>query len=101
MDEVPVALKRRADEYQVLRTHLEVAKAGKHKVRLKGDSNRMDLFLDGEPIEIPADRTETELELDCKKKGKRELLLVLLGSKSSEQVSLEALSKDLTMLNSL
>ena len=29
----------------------------------------MDLFLDGEPIEIPADRTETELELDCKKDG--------------------------------
>jgi len=101
VDEVPVALKRRADEYQVLRTHLEVAKAGKHKVRLKGDSNRMDLFLDGEAIEIPADRTETDLELDCKKTGKRQLMLVLQGSKSSEQVSLEALSEDLTMLNSL
>ena len=100
VDEVPVALKRRADEYQVLRTHLEVAKAGKHKVRLKGDSNRMDLFLDGEPIEIPADRMETELELDCKKTGKWQLMLVLQGSKSSGQVSLEALSEDLTMLNS-
>ena len=101
MDEVPVALKRRADEYQVLRTHLEVTKAGKHKVRLKGDSNRMDLFLDGEPIEIPSDLRDTELELDCKKTGKRELMLVLQGSQSSGQVSLEALSEDLNMLNSL
>ena len=32
VDEVPVALKRRADEYQVFATHLDVAKAGKHKV---------------------------------------------------------------------
>ena len=101
VDEVPVALKRRADEYQVLRTHVEVTRAGKHKVRLKGDSNHMDLFLDGEPIEIPADRTETDLELDCKKTGKRELMLVLQGPQSSAQVSLEALSEDLTMLNSL
>ena len=61
----------------------------------------MDLFFDGEPIEIPSDQKDTELELDCKKTGKRQLMLVLQGSKSSEQVSLEALSEDLTMLNAL
>ena len=101
VDEVPVALKRRADEYQVLRTHVEVTKAGKHKIRVKGDSNHMDLFLDGEVIEIPSDRTQTDLEIDCKKTGKRQLMLVLQGAQSSGQVSLEALSEDLTMLNSL
>jgi putative heme-binding domain-containing protein len=101
VDEVPVALKRRADEYQVLRTYVEVTKAGKHKIRLKGDSSHMDLFLDGEPIEIPSDRQDAELEIDCKKTGKRELMLVLQGSQSSGQVSLEALSEDLNMLNSL
>ena len=61
----------------------------------------MDLFFDGEPIEIPSDQKDTELELDCKKTGKRELMLVLLGARSSGQVSLEALSEDLTILNSL
>jgi putative heme-binding domain-containing protein len=101
VDEVPVALKRRADEYQVLRTHIEVAKAGKHKIRLKGDSNHIDLFFDGEPIVIPPDRKDTELEIECKKTGKRQLMLVLKGAQSSGQVSLEALSEDLTMLNSL
>jgi putative heme-binding domain-containing protein len=101
VDEVPVALKRRADEYQVLRTHVEVAKAGKHKVRLKGDSNHMDLFLDGEPIAIPSDRKDTELEIDCKTTGKHQLMLVLQGTQSSGQVSLEALSEDMTMVNSL
>ena len=101
VDEVPVALKRRADEYQVLRTHVEVAKAGKHKVRLKGDSNHMDLFLGGEAIEIPSDRQDTELEIDCKKTGKHQLMLVLRGSQSGGQVSLEALSEELTMVNSL
>jgi putative heme-binding domain-containing protein len=99
--EVPVALKRRADEYQVLRTHVEVAKAGKHKIRVKGDSNHMDLFLGGEAIEIPSDRQDTELEIDCKKTGKHQLMLVLRGSQSGGQVSLEALSEELTMVNSL
>jgi putative heme-binding domain-containing protein len=99
--EVPVALKRRADEYQVLRTQVEVSKAGKHKIRVKGDSNHMDLFLDGEPIEIPSDRKDTDLEIDCKKTGKRQLMLVLQGPQSSGQISLEALSEDLTMVHSL
>ena len=99
--EVPVALKRRADEYQVLRTQLEVSKAGKHKIRLKGDSNHMDLFMDGEAIEIPSGRKDTELEIDCKKTGKRKLMLVLQGPQSSGQISLEALSGDLTMVHSL
>jgi len=84
-----------------LRTHVEVTKAGKHKIRLKGDSNHMDLFFDGEPIEIPSDRQDAELELDCKKTGKRQLMLVLQGTKSSGQVSLEALSEELIMVNSL
>jgi hypothetical protein len=101
VEEVPVALKRRADEYQVLRTHIEVAKVGKHKIRLKGDSNHMDLFLGGEPIVIPSDRQDTELEIDCKTTGKHQLLLVLRGAQSSGQVSLEALSEDMTMVNSL
>jgi hypothetical protein len=96
-----VALKRRADEYQVLRTQVEVSKAGKHKIRVKGDSNHMDLFLDGEPIEIPSDRKDTDLEIDCKKTGKRQLMLVLQGPQSSGQISLEALSEDLTMVHSL
>lgn len=99
--EVPVALKRRADEYQVLRTQVEVSKAGKHKIRVKGDFNHMDLFLDGEPIEIPSDRKDTDLEIDCKKTGKRQLMLVLQGPQSSGQISLEALSEDLTMVHSL
>ncbi|MBT5377813.1 MAG: hypothetical protein HOL08_02045 [Opitutae bacterium] len=101
VEEVPVALKRIADEYQVLRTYVEVTKAGKHKIRLKGDSNHIELFLDGEPIEIPSDRKDSELEIDCKKTGKRQLMLVLLGARSSGQVSLEALSEELTMVNSL
>ncbi|MEC8656175.1 MAG: PVC-type heme-binding CxxCH protein [Verrucomicrobiota bacterium] len=100
VDEVPVALKRRSDEYQVLRTHVEVARAGKHKVRLKGDSSNMDLFLEGEPIEIPSGRRETELAIDCKKTGKQQLMLVLQGPQSDGQVALEALSEDLNMLNS-
>ena len=70
-------------------------------IRVKGDSNQMDLFLDGEPIEIPSDRMDTELEIDCKKTGKRQFMLVLQGPQSSGQISLEALSEDLTMVHSL
>ena len=78
-----------------------MAKVGKHKIRLKGDSNHMDLFLGGVPIVIPSDRKDTELEIECKKTGKRQLMLVLKGAQSSGQVSLEALSEDMTMVNSL
>ena len=52
VDEVPVALQRRADKYQVMRTHIEVTKPGKHKMRLQGNLSQMSLFLGSEEIEF-------------------------------------------------
>jgi len=44
-EEVPVALNRRGDKYQVLRTQVDVVKKGNHKVRLKGNLGDLNLFL--------------------------------------------------------
>ncbi len=96
MDEVPVALQRRADEYQVLRTHIGVTKPGKHMMRLQGKLSQMNLFLEKEKIELPPNGGEIDFLVDCKTTGKQEILLVFHGADSTE-FSLEALSEDLRM----
>jgi len=98
VDEVPVALQRRADKYQVMRTHIEVTKPGKHKMRLQGNLSQMSLFLGSEEIEFPPKGDGADLLVDCKKVGKQEILLVLQGAGSKTQFSLEALSEDMNMI---
>jgi len=98
VDEVPVALQRRADKYQVMRTHIEVTKPGKHKMRLQGNLSQMSLFLGSEEIEFPPKGDGADILVDCKKVGKQEILLVLQGAGSKTQFSLEALSEDMNMI---
>ena len=98
VDEVPVALQRRADKYQVMRTHIEVTKPGKHKMRLQGNLSQMSLFLGSEEIEFTSKGDGADLLVDCKKVGKQEILLVLQGAGSKTQFSLEALSEDMNMI---
>ncbi|MBT7406102.1 MAG: sorbosone dehydrogenase [Opitutae bacterium] len=98
VDEVPVALQRRADKYQVMRTHIEVTKPGKHKMRLQGNLSQMSLFLGSEEIDFPPNGDGTDLFVNCKKVGKQEILLVLKGAGSKNQFSLEALSEDMNMI---
>ena len=84
------------DKYQVLRTHIEVTKPGKHMMRLQGKLSQMNLFLEKEKIEFPPNGGEVDFLVDCKTTGKQEILLVLRGADSTE-FSLEALSEDLRM----
>ena len=98
IDEVPVALQRRADKYQVLRTYIEVTKPGKHKMRLQGKLSQMNLFLGKEKIEFASNGEKVDLLVDCKTTGKQEILLVLHGAGSKEEFSLEALSEDMKMI---
>ena len=99
--EVPVALKRRVDQYQVMRTHIEITKPGKHKIRLQGDLSQMNLFLGEFQIELPSKGTDAEILVDCKEVGKQEILMVLTGTGPDSEFSLEGLSENITMINSL
>jgi hypothetical protein len=92
-------LKRRAEKYQVLRTHIEVEKPGIHKMRLEGDLSQMNLFLGKVQIELPAKGQVADLLIDCKTAGRQHLLLVRQGTSSSGQFSLEARSEDMNMVN--
>ena len=98
MAEVPVALHRRGDKYQVMRTHIEVSKTGKHEMRLQGNPSQMNLFLGKEKIELLPKGEGADLLLDCKTTGKQEILLVLKGAGSKTQFSLEALSEDIKLI---
>ena len=99
VEELPSALKRRAEKYQVLRTHIEVEKPGIHKMRLEGDLSQMNLFLGKVQIELPAKGQVADLLIDCKTAGRQHLLLVRQGTSSSGQFSLEARSEDMNMVN--
>jgi hypothetical protein len=98
VDELPVALQRRADKYQVMRTHIEVIKPGKHKMRLQGNLGQMSLFLGKDKLMFPSEGQGADLLVDCKKVGKQEILMVLQGAGSKTQFSLEALSEDMNMI---
>ena len=100
-DEVPVALNRRGDKYQVMRTQVEVAKKGEHEVRISGDLKYLNLFLGDQEIEITSEGDQTELVIDFKKSGKQNLLMVVNGSSGKGYFSMEALSDDLQVINTL
>lgn len=96
--EVPVALQRRADKYQVMRTNIEVTKPGKHKIRLQGNLSQMSLFLGQEEIKFTPKSQGADLLIDCKDVGRKEILLVLMGAGSNHQFSLEILSEDVKLI---
>ena len=100
-DEVPVALNRRGDKYQVMRTQVEVAKKGEHKVRISGNLKHLNLFLGDQEIDIPSEGGHTDLVIDFKKSGKQNLLMVVNGSSGKGYFSMEALSDDLQVINTL
>ena len=100
-DEVPVALNRRGDKYQVMRTQVEVAKKGEHKVRISGNLKHLNLFLGDQVIDIPSEGDQTDLVIDFKKSGKQNLLMVVNGSSGKGYFSMEALSDDLQVINTL
>ena len=100
-EEVPVALNRRGDKYQVMRTQVEVAKKGEHKVRISGDLKYLNLFLGDQEIDITSEGGQTDLVIDFKKSGKQNLLMVVNGSSGKGYFSMEALSDDLQVINTL
>ena len=100
-EEVPVALNRRGDKYQVMRTQVEVAKKGEHKVRISGDLKYLNLFLGDQEIDIPPEGGQTDLVIDFKKSGKQNLLMVVNGSSGKGYFSMETLSDDLRVINTL
>ena len=100
-EEVPVALNRRGDKYQVLRTQVDVDKKGNHKVRLKGNLGDLNLFLGGKEVEIPAEGNQADLFIDFPKAGKQNLLVVVNGRGTKGHFVLEALSEDLRVINTL
>ena len=100
-EEVPVALNRRGDKYQVLRTQVDVVKKGNHKVRLKGNLGDLNLFLGGKEVEIPAEGNQADLFIDFTKAGKQNLLVVVNGRGTKGHFALEALSEDLRFINTL
>jgi hypothetical protein len=100
-EEVPVALNRRGDKYQVLRTQVDVVKKGNHKVRLKGNLGDLNLFLGDEEVEIPTGGDQADLLIDFKKAGKQNLLVVVNGRGTKGHFLLETLSEDLRIINTL
>ena len=100
-DEVPVALNRRGDKYQVMRTQVEVAKKGEHKLRISGNLKHLNLFLGDQEIDIPPEGDKTDLVIDFKKSGKQNLLMVVNGTSGKGYFSMEALSDDLRVINVL
>jgi hypothetical protein len=100
-EEIPVALNRRGDKYQVLRTQVDVVKKGNHKVRLKGNLGDLNLFLGDEEVEIPTEGDQADLLIDFKKAGKQNLLVVVNGRGTKGHFLLEALSEDLRIINTL
>ena len=100
-EEVPVALNRRGDKYQVLRTQVDVVKKGNHKVRLKGNLGDLNLFLGGKEVEIPAEGNQADLFIDFTKAGKQNLLVVVNGRGTKGHFTLEVLSEDLRFINTL
>ena len=100
-EEVPVALNRRGDKYQVLRTQVDVVKKGNHKVRLKGNLGDLNLFLGGKEVEIPAEGNQADLFIDFTKAGKQNLLVVVNGRGTKGHFALEVLSEDLRFINTL
>jgi hypothetical protein len=100
-EEIPVALNRRGDKYQVLRTQVDVVKKGNHMVRLKGNLGNLNLFLGDEEVEIPTGGDQADLLIDFKKAGKQNLLVVVNGRGTNGHFVLEALSEDLRVINTL
>jgi putative heme-binding domain-containing protein len=100
-EEVPVALNRRGDKYQVLRTQVDVVKKGNHKVRLKGNLVDLSLFLGDQEVVIPAEGDQADLFIDFQKAGKQNLLVVVNGRGTKGHFVLEALSEDLRVINTL
>ena len=100
-EEVPVALNRRGDKYQVLRTQVDVVKKGNHKVRLKGNLVHLSLFLGDQEVVIPAEGDQADLFIDFQKAGKQNLLVVVNGRGTKGHFVLEALSEDLRVINTL
>ncbi|GIS29241.1 MAG: hypothetical protein CM15mP130_2710 [Verrucomicrobiota bacterium] len=100
-DEVPIALNRRGDKYQVMRTQVEVAKKGEHKVRISGNLKHLNLFLGDQEIDIPSEGDQADLVIDFRKSGKQNLLMVVNGSSGKGYFSMEALSDDLQVINTL
>jgi len=100
-EEVPVALNRRGDKYQVLRTQVDVVKKGNHKIRLKGNLVDLSLFLGDQEVVIPAEGDQADLFIDFQKAGKQNLLVVVNGRGTKGHFVLEALSEDLRVINTL
>ena len=100
-EEVPVALNRRGDKYQVLRTQLDVVEKGNHRVRLKGNLGDLNLFLGEQEVEIPEEGNQADLFIDFKKSGRQNLLVVVNGRGTKGHFVLEALSKDLRIINTM
>jgi putative heme-binding domain-containing protein len=100
-EEVPVALDRRGDKYQVLRTQVDAVKKGTHKIRLKGNLADLNLFLGDQEIDIPKERSQADLLIDFKKVGQQSLLMVVNGRGTKGYFALELLSDDLRVINTL
>ena len=100
-DEIPVALNRRGEKYQVLRTQVEVVKRGNHKMRLKGNLGELNLFLGNQEVEIPSGGEQADLLIDFKQPGKQSLVMVVNGAGTKGYFALEALSEDLRVINTL
>jgi putative heme-binding domain-containing protein len=100
-EEVPVALDRRGDKYQVLRTQVDAVKKGTHKIRLKGNLADLNLFLGDQEIDIPKEGSQADLLIDFKKVGQQSLLMVVNGRGTKGYFALELLSDDLRVINTL
>ena len=100
-EEVPVALNRRGDKYQVLRTQVNVVEKGNHRVRLKGNLVDLNLFLGDQEVEIPKEGNQADLFIDFQKVGRQNLLVVVNGRGTKGHFVLEALSEDLRVINTL
>ena len=100
-EEVPVALDRRGDKYQVLRTQVDAVKKGTHKVRLRGNLGDLNLFLGDQEVDFPNDGNQADLLINFKNAGKQELLMVVNGRDTKGYFALESLSDDLRVINTL
>ena len=100
-EEVPVALDRRGDKYQVLRTQVDAVKEGTHKVRLRGNLGDLNLFLGDQEVDFPNDGNQADLLINFKNAGKQELLMVVNGRDTKGYFALESLSDDLRVINTL
>ena len=70
-------------------------------MRLSGNLKHLNLFLGDQVIDIPSEGDQTDLVIDFKKSGKQNLLMVVNGSSGKGYFSMEALSDDLQVINTL